>query len=685
MATVQSWIDIANRAWFDLWKTLPPEQQKDVPRMPPGTGLSTNAMDSSLKKDPDLIASGKAWADGAWKDWNESGRSAPVPVLDAAVTHEALGLDSRMSLAELTGYSAGFVAVSAAKLKRGGSHAFIKNEGDPNAFAFGEQDSVQRERFLETARGHGGDHVAVWTFGHAIHVLVARSPKPGERLALHGPFSVRLRVAAGTQRPGGFVESLMNALSESSIHPDFESLHREIARPELSVSRCFEAFGLPGARDLDSPDAAARWKDMNRVGHALLTAQPVDKKQLKNVQELLEPLSNSAKLPSKGKLGKGETARVVADAAVDLRRALGISEAGAWTNRFRSASFYWDICEGAALDRLTTGADRAGIGTGSSVARLLAHFPNDLLRDPLFLSLLALECEAANGHSFVEALSKLAEQTATAGLVLVVALKNQHSSMRKAFGITPEVDGAGPDGVWCGEALISDTTITKGDLMQTARNWMAKATGALAQLSADGVAKVEWYKEGSSAGNPKEVGLKDFDDAALRDAGKRFLPRDGFVALGVGDLLAPGEWSVGSHSGNSGSDHRMKKRIQAEAVLNTAVEPSPLKNFGELFTALGRNVRYKGELKEDEGGFVSLRVISPTNDEVWLRDLRNDLKGRSLIANYGDVWVQDAEIRGYTCSDLDVALLIQLLADAASGTSLSVGLGREMIGAWRIA
>ena len=129
MATVQSWIDIANRAWFDLWKTLPPEQQKDVPRMPPGTGLSTNAMDSSLKKDPDLIASGKSWADRAWKDWNESGRSAPVPVVDAAAVHEALGLDSRMSLAELTGYSAGFVAVSAAKLKRGGSHAF-SNQGE---------------------------------------------------------------------------------------------------------------------------------------------------------------------------------------------------------------------------------------------------------------------------------------------------------------------------------------------------------------------------------------------------------------------------------------------------------------------------------------------------------------------------------------------------------------------------
>jgi hypothetical protein len=298
---------------------------------------------------------------------------------------------------------------------------------------------------------------------------------------------------------GGFVEFLTIALSGSSIHPDFDSLRRELAKPELSVSRCFEALGLPGARDFDSPDPAARWEDMNRVGYALLTAQPVDKKQLKNLQELLEPLSNSAKLPSKGRLGKGETARVVADAAVDLRGVLGIP-AGAWTNRFRSASFYWDITDGAALDHLTTGADRAGIGTGASVARLLTHFPNDLLRDPFFIALLALECEAANGHSFVEALSKLAEHSATAGLVLVVALKKHHSAMRKAFGITPEVDGAGPDGMWSGEALITDTTITKGDVMQTARNWMAKAkaTGALAQLSVDGVAKVEWYKEGSS-------------------------------------------------------------------------------------------------------------------------------------------------------------------------------------------
>jgi hypothetical protein len=41
----------------------------------------------------------------------------------------------------------------------------------------------------------------------------------------------------------------------------------------------------------------------------------------------------------------------------------------------------------------------------------------------------------------------------------------------------------------------------------------------------------------------------------------------------------------------------------------------------------------------------------------------------------------DSSLKKDTCSDLDVALLVQPLADVPSGTSLSVGLGREMLGA----
>jgi hypothetical protein len=180
LSTVQSWLHIANFAWFGLWQQLSEEERRGVPRMPPGTGLSNNAMDATRKKDPELLASAKAWAEHAWQVWNDSGRQAPLlPVADSATAHEALGLDSRMTAAQLIGYAGGFATIAPAKLKRGGRYGFLKGDGDLNAFAFGELDSTQRELFLEIARGHGGDHIAVWTFGHALHVLVARSVKPG--------------------------------------------------------------------------------------------------------------------------------------------------------------------------------------------------------------------------------------------------------------------------------------------------------------------------------------------------------------------------------------------------------------------------------------------------------------------------------------------------------------------------
>jgi hypothetical protein len=689
LSTVQSWLYIANLTWAKLQEQMPPEERKLVPRMPPGTGLSSNMADSDRRHDPELIASAKPWIESAWNGWQASGRKAPLPVVDSAAAHEALGLDSRMSLPQLTGYAGGFKEILASKLKRGGRYAFLKNEGDPNAFAFGEEDSFQRELFLEIARGHGGDHLVVWTFGHALHVLVARSPKPGVRPTLHGPFSVRARPPEGIKRGCGFIDGLKAALSGAAVSPDFDALQRELAKPELSVAKCFEAFSIPGARDFTSPDVAARWQDVDSVGRALLTGQPVDKKQLKNLNELLEPLGDT-KLPSKGKLGKGETARVLANAMIELKGALAAPESGVWAERFKAAGWYWDICDGDALDRLTAGTDRAGGGTGASLARLLAHFPEPLLRDPLFLALLALECEAANGHVYVEGLSKLAEQTPTAGLVLIVAPAAQRDAMRKAFGIDL-VNGAegSSSGALCGEALISGTTIAKGDMAQTAHGWMAKAkvTGAVAELSPDGNAKLSYYKDGGPAKDAKDAGLSAVNKSALKEAAEKFLPRNAFVAFGAGDLLEPGAWRQGSYAGESipgVEDHRTAKRRHANTLLAAAPASQPIQNAAELLRVLGHRLRYGGPLKETEGGIVSLSVVSPVNDAIWLRDLRNDLKGQNFIDRYGEAWMQGSEVRGYSCSTLDVALLVQVLADVPSGTVVTVGRGKTLLGSWRI-
>src|SRR6185503_10870417 len=95
MAAVCGWQSAANWRWFELYNELPQDRQTGVPRMPPGASLSKSAMDAG--KDPRIVASAKAWAEQAWTAWHASGRTAPVPVVDTALAHETLDLDSRIS------------------------------------------------------------------------------------------------------------------------------------------------------------------------------------------------------------------------------------------------------------------------------------------------------------------------------------------------------------------------------------------------------------------------------------------------------------------------------------------------------------------------------------------------------------------------------------------------------------
>ena len=172
-----------------------------------------------------------------------------------------------------------------------------------------------------------------------------------------------------------------------------------------------------------------------------------------------------------------------------------------------------------------------------------------------------------------------------------------------------------------------------------------------------------------------------------KQAASQFLPRTAFVALGAGDLLEPGAWRPGSYTGESVpgvEDHRSKKRRHANTLLDTAGKVQALPHARELLTQLGMRLHYSGPLSENDGGIVSLRVVPPVPDPLWLRDLRNDLQGDSVISRYGEAWVRDSEIRGYSCSGLDVPLLVQLLADAPSGTVLSFGRGPNLVGSWRL-
>ena len=60
------------------------------------------------------------------------------------------------------------------------------------------------------------------------------------------------------------------------------------------------------------------------------------------------------------------------------------------------------------------------------------------------------------------------------------------------------------------------------------------------------------------------------------------------------------------------------------------------------------------------------------------------MKGRSLIASYGDAWLHGTEVRGYSCSNIELDLVVEILGDAPSGAALAIWVGNDLKGAWRI-
>lgn len=542
--------------------------------------------------------------------------------------------------------------------------------------------SAERATLEEIARAHGGDHLAVWTFGHAVHAWLARSSRPGQPLAVRGPFSLRLRAPGSERRPDALA-TLRQWFEGSALQPDFAALEAQVAAPQISVRAWFEAFGLAGAREVEPPDTAALWEDFGAVANAILAGGAADRKAVKRVNEALGPAGEEDRLPAKGgKPGKGVTARVVADAAFALAEAVGRPGAGTAERRQQDAELYWDITDGPAVRRLTVGGDKKGTGDAAALARLLAHYPRGRLRDPVFLALAALECEAANGHAFVEPLKKLAELASRAGVVAVVVPVTFRSALRQAFGIEAQAEAPEdmPPGPWAGEAFLQAPGLPKVDLVGALRGWLGKqgVDGLLALLGADGAAAVEVWKQGVAGASPADLGLAAPDRAALGEAATALDARAVFPALGVGDLLAPGLFTAGSYHGLSrlgGTDHRAVKRRFAEKALESLPAAQPITEWGELKAVFGPRLTYRGELPEMEGGLVSLRLVVPGADPAFLRDLRNDLQGERMTARYGEVWTARGEVRAYMCSDYDTALLAAVLADLPAGTRLALAVG----------
>jgi hypothetical protein len=657
-AAVVGWLAVTTRVWFELWGALPEDERARAPRFLDGVSISSDAADATAVRDPQIVASATAWTEAAFRLWDEGGRVA-LPAADAAAFAQATGVASCISLPDLVDRREGWRRLSP-KASPDGRVAFLRRDAALDAFPFFDTQSVDRAIVDEIVRGHGGEALVLFTFGHAVHVLLARATLGGARPAWRS-FSFRLlRPAAGRAET---LPRLREALVGSAIAVDFPAIERALEARSISLRAFFAAFGVPDVEELVPVDADVRWSDFESLARALFAGQKADAKLRKRVNEPFGERGDDDKLPATAKLGKGTFARVYAGCAWSMRQSFALAEDAPAAARHRAVRRYWDLVDGEAGDRLTVGVDKKRVGEAASLARLLAAFPAGLARDPLFLAELALECEAANGHAHVEGLAQLAETIAQVGVVAVAVDGTRAEALRKALGIEggESVEGASaaPSGRWHGEAILT-ASFVKGDPAALARAFAAKAKcdAVIASIAPDGALALETIRGGAPGALDLVV-----DRAALVAAGLRLDVRAIFPALGVGDLLDPGGFDEGARAGGGvrGSAWQRQLGEKAVAALARPADERAIASAAAIVEHLPSQLR--GEAR----ACVAISVTLAEGDPETARLLCVDLGLAEIGSANVPRWIEGATVRGCLAASVGVSTLAAVLADLPHG------------------
>jgi hypothetical protein len=574
-------------------------------------------------------------------------RSEPPSEDDWDVYEQETGEQARLGVRVLTGYRA---VLKPATPKRGGTVALLANAGAADEF---DLDFGPELRILEAfARWPGGDHLAIWTYGHAIHLRLHRPGATFER-------SLRLEPPTDVGRSPAIADEIGSWFSGSALQPDLAAVRRELAAPRISVPAFFNAFGLKGARDIVPADAGAVWDAFEACAVQLLNGEVPDKALLKGVNAELD---REHALP--GKPGKpGATTRRVANAAVELSASLGVPTGASWTARAAALDAWTTYTEGDPGERLVVGTDKRGVGDSAAVGRLLGYFPAALVRDPIFVAQAMLTAEAWNSHAFVPALTLFAEHASRAGFTLVVYPTARESEFRKALGIAGDVS-TGTNG-WSAEAFVDLTAKPKADPRAAIEQWIVKtkAPALVVRCEADGRTEIKPYGDA-----PRTT----VDDRALADAARSLSPRAALAALGLPDLLAPGDLSA--RPAATGDD--AAKRAEAERRVSTLPEPTPVASPFALRSTFRRRVQHVTDVNNSAtGDFWTLRLDLPTTDDAFRESLRRDLMGDGL-AEHGDAWHRDQTVFVRSHSSVLSATLARALGDLPAGSRIAIDTGQ---------
>lgn len=420
----------------------------------------------------------------------------------------------------------GYRGVAFKPVRRSAGLAFLAKAPKPDAFELGASRKDELGRLHDVVHAYGGDGVALWTWGQALHVWAARSPAPGAR---PGVLQLGLRIDASLPggRPPDAAESLCAWLAGSPLAPDARALHAALATPVLSAPAFFAAFGVAGAEDLQQPDAAAVWDAFAGAADALLRGEAPAPAARKAVNALVD--DSASRLPAKPAARRGATAMRVAAACRALHDVLGAPAHERVAACTAAAHMLDAITGGAAADGLLHAASHRPM-VELALGRLLVHFPLAVRRDPLFLALAGHEAEVWNGHLFAAALAELAERAATAGFSMAVVEAAAEEGLRAAHGL--RADRSAAHAGWAGEAAIGSEEVSEALARWFVR---AKGTGSLLDCAPDGACRVRRFAAG------KVVEQAALANPALAQAARQLDPRGACLAAGFADVLAPGE------------------------------------------------------------------------------------------------------------------------------------------------
>ncbi|MEQ8188771.1 MAG: hypothetical protein ABRQ39_12435 [Candidatus Eremiobacterota bacterium] len=546
--------------------------------------------------------------------------------------------------------------------KRIGNRLFyICNRGDVNEFSFGEFSGDELNRFMKIPPFYPGDYIVLWTYGHAVHVMAVKSSEKGSPVIKE--FSLRLTVPSGIKRPEGLFESFRELFEGNSICPDFKALYKEYTGNKISVKSWFNSFGISGIKDFEGKDKKELWELFEESASSLLQGKEISVKSIKKLNEEIACMNDRAKIRTKPAKKTGETGRIISFAGYALSEILGRPDSPIWKERYRAASFYRDITDCEAVEKLTVGKDKKGTGLSASFGRLLCHYPVHLYRDNIFWVIAGRETESANGHAHVESMYSFSEYCHKAGFLLVIYPCELRKKFRKTFGIEPYEEISPLKNMETAELFI-DTPLLKADMSEEAEKWFLKehSTGMTVRGEADGTYRITCFKDGNIISSEDRKINRDL----LKKASKELNIREVFSSLGLPCLIEPGKWTEGAYRGHSscGTERetcmKFLENLPKEKIINHPAEI--LKDFPE-------------QIKGDR--IISIVITYPFYDEGYMRTLLKDLKGKGLVENYGEVWLEKNSLIFFSRTSIMTPLFIRIIGDVPEGTKIAVYNGRS--------